>query len=87
MALYLTNAESQTVMMNEAGHAPVNTTVEVTNPLVQATLDAFAQGTTIRPQVPELGKYWSNFCGSDQIYEKGVAPAEFVTTAVEAANK
>jgi arabinogalactan oligomer/maltooligosaccharide transport system substrate-binding protein len=87
VALYLTNAASQTVMMNEAGHVPVRTDVTITDPLIQGLVDAFNKGSTIRPQVPELGKYWSNFCGSDQIYEKGVAPADFVKAAVEAANK
>lgn len=87
VALYLTNAASQTIMMNEAGHAPVNTTVEVTNPLVQATLDAFDKGATIRPQVPELGKYWSNFCGTDQVFEAGTSPADWVKAGTEAANK
>jgi arabinogalactan oligomer/maltooligosaccharide transport system substrate-binding protein len=87
VALYLTNANSQAVMMNEAGHAPVNTTVEVTNPLVQATLDAFAQGATIRPQVPELNLYWSNFCGTDQVFEAGTPAADWVKAGTEAANK
>ena len=54
---------------------------------VHQFVDAFNKGATIRPQVAELGKYWSNFCGQDQIYEKGVAPADFVKTATEAANK
>jgi arabinogalactan oligomer / maltooligosaccharide transport system substrate-binding protein len=87
VALYLTNAASQTIMMNEAGHAPVNTKVEVTNPLVQATLDAFAEGATIRPQVPELNLYWSNFCGTDQVFEAGTSPADWVKAGAEAANK
>ena len=87
VALYLTNANSQTVMMNQAGHVPVRTDVKITDPLIQGLVDAFNKGATVRPQVPELGKYWSNFCGPDQIYEKGVKPADFVKTAVEAANK
>lgn len=87
VALYLTNAASQTVMMNEAGHVPVRTDVTITDSLIQGLVDAFNKGSTIRPQVPELGKYWSNFCGSDQIYEKGTTPADFVAAAVEAANK
>ena len=87
VALYLTNKDSQTKMMNEAGHVPVRTDVDLTDPLIKGLVDAFNKGSTIRPQVPELGKYWSNFCGSDQIYEKGVAPADFVKSATEAANK
>ncbi len=87
VALYLSNAASQTVMMNQAGHVPVRTDVTITDPLIQGLVDAFNKGATIRPQVPELGKYWSNFCGSDAIYEKGTSPADFVKAAVEAANK
>ena len=87
VALYLSNAASQTVMMNQAGHVPVRTDVTITDPLIQGLVDAFNKGATIRPQVPELNKYWANFCGPDQIYEKGVTPADFVKAAVEAANK
>jgi len=87
VALYLTNAKSQTVMMNEAGHVPVRTDITITDPLIKGLVDAFNVGSTIRPQVPELGKYWSNFCGSDAIYEKGTEPAKFVTDATAGANK
>jgi arabinogalactan oligomer/maltooligosaccharide transport system substrate-binding protein len=87
VALYLTNAASQTVMMNEAGHVPVRTDVEITDPLIQGLVDAFNKGATIRPQVPELGKYWSNFCGTDQVFEAGTPAADWVKAAAEAANK
>jgi arabinogalactan oligomer/maltooligosaccharide transport system substrate-binding protein len=87
VALYLTNAASQTVMMNEAGHVPVRTDVSITDPLIQGLVDAFNTGATIRPQVPELGKYWSNFCGTDQVFEAGTPAADWVKTAAEAANK
>jgi len=87
VALYLSNASSQTVMMNEAGHVPVRTDVTITDPLIQGLVDAFNKGATIRPQVPQLGLYWSNFCGDADVYEKGIAPADWVKTATEAANK
>jgi len=87
VALYLTNAASQTVMMNEAGHVPVRTDVEITDSLIQGLVDAFNTGATIRPQVPELGKYWSNFCGTDQVFEAGTPAADWVAAAAEAANK
>ena len=87
VALYLSNAESQTVMMNEAGHVPVRTDVEITDPLIQGLVDAFNTGATIRPQVPELGKYWSNFCGTDQVFEAGTPAADWVKAGTEAANK
>jgi arabinogalactan oligomer/maltooligosaccharide transport system substrate-binding protein len=87
VALYLTSPAAQEIMMTDAGHAPVRTDMEVTDPLVQSTLDAFDVGATIRPQVPELGLYWSNFCGTDEVFEKGVAAEEWVTTASTNANK
>jgi arabinogalactan oligomer/maltooligosaccharide transport system substrate-binding protein len=87
VALYLTNAESQTVMMNEAGHVPVRTDVEITDPLIQGLVDAFNTGATIRPQVPELGKYWTNFCGTDQVFEAGTSAADWVKAGTEASNK
>ena len=86
VALYLTGKMAQETMMNEAGHVPANTTVEVTDPLIQGLLDAFANGY-VRPQVPQLGLYWSNFCGTDEVFEKGVAPADWVKTATANANK
>ncbi|MBA4384948.1 MAG: ABC transporter substrate-binding protein [Anaerolinea sp.] len=87
VALFLTNAASQTVMMNEAGHVPVRTDVTITDPLIQGLVDAFNKGATIRPQVPQLGLYWSNFCGTDEVFEKGVAAAEWVATGTANANK
>ena len=58
----------------------------MTDPLIQGLLDAFANGY-VRPQVPQLGLYWSNFCGTDEVFEKGVAPADWVKTATANANK
>lgn len=86
VALYLTGKAAQTMMMNEAGHVPANTTVEVTDPLIKGLLEGFASAT-VRPQVPQLGLYWSNFCGTDDVF-KGVTPAaDWVTTATANANK
>ena len=72
--------------MDGAGHVPARKDVEITNPLVKGFADALAAGT-IRPQVPQLGNYWSNFCNTDDVYEKGTAPAEWVKTATAAANQ
>jgi arabinogalactan oligomer / maltooligosaccharide transport system substrate-binding protein len=86
VALYLTNAASQTVMMKDAGHVPANSTVKVTDPLIQGLLDAF--GTSyFRPQVEAMGNYWGNFCGTDQVYEAGIAPVDWVKAGFEGATK
>ncbi|MHB8088401.1 MAG: sugar ABC transporter substrate-binding protein [Anaerolineaceae bacterium] len=87
VALYLTNVQSQTVMMDEAGHVPVRTDITISDPLIQGLVDAFNVGATIRPQVPELGLYWSNFCGTDQVYEQGITPDAWVKAGAETANK
>jgi len=87
VALYLTNKASQTVMMTEAGHVPVRTDIEITDPLMQSLVDAFNAGSTIRPQVPQLGLYWSNFCGTDDVFQGKVTPAEWVATGTANANK
>lgn len=87
VALYLSNVNSQTIMMNEAGHVPVRTDVEITDPLIQGLVDAFNAGAYIRPQVPELGRYWSNFCGDGDVFEGAVTAEEWVTTHTADANK
>ena len=86
VALYLTNKDSQTKMMTDAGHIPARTDVEVTDPLLQGFAEAF-KTATVRPQVPQMGKYWANFCGDADVYEKGTAPADWLKTATENANK
>ncbi len=86
VALYLTGAKAQQVMMDEAGHVPANTKVTVTDDLIKGLLTAFETGF-VRPQVPQLGLYWSNFCGTDEVFEKGVDAAEWVNTATANANK
>ncbi|MBE7435224.1 MAG: extracellular solute-binding protein [Anaerolineales bacterium] len=86
VALYLTNKAAQEAMMNEAGHVPANTTVEVTDPLIQGLLDAFSTAY-FRPQVEAMGNYWGNFCGTDQVFDAGTPAADWVATAFEGATK
>ena len=87
VALYLSNAASQTIMMNEAGHVPVRTDVTITDPLIQGLVDAFNKGSYIRPQVPQLGLYWSNFCGDSAVFEGAVTPEQWVADNTANANK
>ncbi|MCQ3937277.1 MAG: ABC transporter substrate-binding protein [Chloroflexi bacterium] len=86
VALYLTNTAAQQLMMDEAGHVPANTTVEVTDPLIQGLLDAFATAY-FRPQVEAMGNYWGNFCGTDQVFDAGTPAADWVKAAFEGATK
>lgn len=86
VAMYLTNTAAQTAMMNEAGHVPANTTVEVTDPLIQGLLDAF-ETAYFRPQVESMGNYWGNFCGTDQVFDAGTPAADWVKAGFENATK
>jgi arabinogalactan oligomer/maltooligosaccharide transport system substrate-binding protein len=85
VALYLTGASAETKMM-EAGHVPAITTATITDPLLQGLSAAFKNGY-VRPQVQQLGLYWSNFCGPDAVYEKGVLPSLWVAQSTANANK
>jgi len=85
VALYLTNAAAEEEMM-KAGHVPAITTANVTNPLLKSLVDIF-KNATVRPQVENMNKYWSNFCGTDQVFEKGTAPATWLKDATAASNK
>lgn len=87
VALYLTNKASQTVMMNDAGHVPVRTDVEITDPLIKNLVAAFNKGATVRPQVPQLGLYWSNFCNDTDVYEGKTPALDWVKTATANSNK
>ncbi len=86
VAMYLTNTAASTSMMNDAGHVPANTTVTVSDPLIQGLLDAFATAY-FRPQVENMGKYWGNFCGTDQVFEAGTPAADWVKAGFEGATK
>jgi arabinogalactan oligomer/maltooligosaccharide transport system substrate-binding protein len=85
VALYLTGAAAEEEMM-KAGHVPAITTANVTNPLLQSLVTIF-KNATVRPQSLEMSKYWTNFCGTDQVFEKGVAPKTWLTDGTTASNK
>ena len=86
VALYLTGKVAEQIMMDQAGHVPAISGVTVTNPLIQSLIDAF-KTSIVRPQDAQLDKYWANFCGPDQIFEKGVTPQAWITAATAAAKK
>jgi arabinogalactan oligomer/maltooligosaccharide transport system substrate-binding protein len=86
VALYLTSKVAEQIMMDQAGHVPAISGVTITDPLIQSLVDAF-KTSIVRPQDAQLDKYWANFCGNDQVFEKGVSPAAWVTTASAGAKK
>jgi arabinogalactan oligomer/maltooligosaccharide transport system substrate-binding protein len=85
-ALYLTGQRAQAIMVNEAGHVPVNTTVTISDPIIKSLAAAFKDGY-VRPQVPQLGSYWTNFCNTAEVFEGGMLPADWVQSATENANR
>jgi arabinogalactan oligomer/maltooligosaccharide transport system substrate-binding protein len=85
VALYLTGAKAEALMMH-AGHVPAITTATVTDPYLKALVEIF-KNSIVRPQVAALDKYWANFCGMDQVFEKGVDPVTWVQQATAAAKK
>lgn len=86
VALFLSNAASQKTMAEKAGHVPARAGITYNNPMVKAFEDTFANAV-VRPQSASMAKYWGNFCGDGDIWDKGVAPAEFVKKAFEGAAK
>ena len=85
VALHFTDRESQQYMMEKSGHVPVRTDVEITDPLIEGLVEAFANAY-VRPQVPQLGSYWNNFCSTDDVFKIGLQPATWVRRSNDAAN-
>jgi len=81
LALALTNAESQQVMADEAGHIPANSTVAITDPITQGFADAAAAGLP-RPQGPTFNNWWGPFGNAlNEIIDTGSDPATSITNA------
>ncbi len=87
LAFYLTNKESQTIMMNEAGAVPTREDVEITDPLMQDLAAAFSKGYTLRPQVSQLEKYWTNFCNSNDVLNGTIPVTDWLKQQSDLANK
>jgi|GEM_PF-832071 len=86
VALFLTTPKLQEIMMAKAGHVPANSAVKFTDPLMKSLLDSF-KFAYVRPQVPELAKYWTNFCNTDEVFVNGVPAVTWVRNATDQANK
>ncbi len=86
VALHFTNAVSQKEWMDRAGHVPVRTDVPITDPLIKGLVDAF-QNAYVRPQVPQMANYWSNFCNMNDLLQGDAPAADWVKVANDNANK
>lgn len=86
LAMYLTNAESMRVYVDQAGHVPVNTQVTISDPLVQAFATAAETGFP-RPQVVELSNFWGPFGDAvTKVLDGGADPAAAIAEACTTMN-
>ena len=86
LAMYLTSAESMQVYVDEAGHVPARTDIEIADEAVAGFAEASATGVP-RPQVPELDNFWTPF--GDQInlvLDGGADPAAAIGEACNLMN-
>jgi arabinogalactan oligomer/maltooligosaccharide transport system substrate-binding protein len=80
-AKFMVSPASQQIYVDGAGHAPANTTVSATDPLVTSFVEAINTGQP-RPQTKEFGNYWSAFDNAwKEILDKGTDPATAITAA------
>ncbi len=90
VAQQMVNQASQQVEVDVAGHVPANKNVTIADPLVKSFSDAFATGVP-RPQIAEMGNYWSNFGNAwAEVLTKGADPTAAVAkacAAMDTANK
>lgn len=81
LAMALTSAESMQVYVDEAGHVPARTDIEIADPLVAGFAEASATGFP-RPQVPELSNFWTPFGDSiTKVLDGGADPAATIAEA------
>lgn len=86
VALYLTSKDAQTLAARKAGHVPVRSDSSVSDPLVLSLMEIF-KNATVRPQVPQMSAYWTNFCSTNEIFEMGARPSDWVKQATSNANR
>jgi arabinogalactan oligomer/maltooligosaccharide transport system substrate-binding protein len=78
------------VFVDQAGHIPANTTIQITDPITQGFADVIKTGFA-RPTAAELNNYWGNFGNAIvAVVDKGTDPTAAVAdacTAMDKANK
>lgn len=74
---FFLSEEAQNLLANptKAGHIPATKGVEVTDPLMKASVEAFAGGAAF-PVIPEMGAYWDPLNNAlKKAVDEGVDPA------------
>jgi ABC-type glycerol-3-phosphate transport system substrate-binding protein len=86
-AMAMTDAEAQRTWSDVGAHVPADTTVEITDELVQVFADA-AENSVPRPQNEELNNFWGNFGDAQaKITEQDADPTQAVADACAAMNE
>jgi arabinogalactan oligomer/maltooligosaccharide transport system substrate-binding protein len=86
LALFLTSGESAQIYTDMAGHVPIRSSVDASDPLVATFAEASANGFP-RPQSPEFANYWTPFGDMfTKVIEGASTPEEAVVEACAAMN-
>ncbi len=83
---FFLSPEAQAILADptKAGHIPAISGVEVSDPLMLQSMDAFAGGAVF-PVIPEMGAYWGPMDTAIQsVTDEGIDPAEALQTAYDA---
>ncbi|MEW6567487.1 MAG: extracellular solute-binding protein [Chloroflexota bacterium] len=83
---FFLSPEAQALLADptKAAHIPAVSGVEVTDPLQQQMIAAFAQGTAF-PVIPEMGAYWGPMdTALKSVFDEGADPATALQTAYDA---
>jgi len=75
------------VFVDQAGHIPANTSIQITDPITQGFADVIKTGFA-RPTAAELNNYWGNFGNAIvAVIDKGTSPTQAVSDACTAMDK
>ncbi len=83
---FFVSEEAQAILADptKAAHLPVVPTVEVTDPLMKATLDVFAAQGTPFPVIAEMGAYWGPMdTALKSVFDEGADPAAALQQAYD----
>lgn len=86
LAMFLTSKESIQLYVEQAGHVPARTDIQIADPLVAGFADASATGFP-RPLIPELSNFWTPFGDAiTRVLDGGADPAAAISEACATMN-